>query len=258
MTIAAVLSGDLAAFCHYGDNAALLAALPAESVDLIHTDPPYGTASESAAAIRGDQIVAFNHDWDKEFPTDWIAPAVRALKRGGSAFVWCDLTAVSDVRRALVAGGLLPRHVLIWDKPAAPNPRKNFMHSAEACVFAIKAGKRHRWNAGGATPSVIRCSPAAGDEKTAHPTQKPIEIVRKLIGFCSDPGDLILDPFAGSGSTAVAAVLDGRRCLTAELSEAFAEIAIGQIEDVIAGRIRVNGDRRIRRTPESQTLLIGG
>jgi site-specific DNA-methyltransferase (adenine-specific) len=225
-----------------GDCRELLATLPADSVDCIIADPPYGDT-----ALPWDQCVA-----------GWEAACYRVLKPSGSLWCFGSLRFFME-HRADFAGWKMAQEV-VWQKHNGsgfdtdrfkrthelavqfyPNDRKwgevykcpQFVEG-EARPTATIGGRKqpkHRGDIGSAgyqytdkrmMTSVIFARSCHGH--AVHPTQKPIEILTPLIEYSCPPGGMVLDPFAGSGSTLLAAKMSGRRSIGIELNPAYCNI----------------------------------
>ena len=216
-----------------GNNLELLATLPDNSLDAIVTDPEYGTASKTKVQKRGNKLVEFNISWDGSFPTAWIALATKKLKPGGSLISFTDNKRVETLWNALKANGLNPLQNLYWYKTnPPPQPRKNFQSAIETAVFARKPGKIIYWGGGGATPNVFQYPIVTGPERTAHPTQKPVPVMRWLISLVCPVGGVVCDPFAGSGTTCEAAWLRGRNYIGMEFDPEYHAIATARLANV--------------------------
>lgn len=144
---------------------------------------------------------------------------------------FCQIEGAPRWRAAYEAAGLNYRRTCLWVKPdgmpqySGDRPGMGY----EAFVACHRPG-RSQWNGGGRHGVFTYCKNENGGRSNDHPTQKPIALMRELVALFTDPGDTILDPFAGSGSTAVAAFQLGRRCTAIELSEAYCEIAARRLE----------------------------
>lgn len=211
----------------------VLRTLPDCSVDAIITDPPYGTASPSKVQKCGEELTSFNLEWDATLPVDWLGDAARLLVPGGSLMVFTDNNQVTDLWRALEAVGLNPLQTVTWVKSnPPPQPRKNFCSGIETAIFARKPGKVHRWNGGGATVNFFECPIVSANR--LHPTQKPEQLMSWLVSLVSDPGDTILDPFSGSGTTGAVAIQLGRDFIGIEKDATFAALARDRLAAVAA------------------------
>jgi site-specific DNA-methyltransferase (adenine-specific) len=235
-----------------GDCLEALRELPDACVDAVVTDPPYS----SGGFTRGDrqQGVAAKYQQagtERQYPpfsgdnrdsrswafwcTLWLSECRRVTKPGGYCLLftdWRQLPATTDVFQA---GEWQWRGIVSWDKGRGSRaPHKGYFR--HQCEYAV-------WGTNGHcdVPPVDdpRGGPWAGsftvpvrqDDKH-HLTGKPTPLMRELVKVCP-PGGLILDPFAGSGTTAVAAALEGRRCLLIEKEPAYAAIARRRVSEVL-------------------------
>lgn len=213
--------------CILGDCIEVMRDIPDGQVDAVLTDPPYGTASDSKVV----KLDVFSHAWDNELPTEYIEQSARVLKDGGSFVTFTDTKKVETVWDAVEAAGLKPLQLVYWVKSnPPPQPRKNFQSAVEVGIFARKPGKILHWGGGGATPNVVQTSIAMGSDRTKHPTQKHVNVMRWLVALLCPEGGIVLDPFAGSGTTGVAALLEGRRALLIEKSEEYFKIMGERLE----------------------------
>lgn len=218
-----------------GDADILGPALTPASVDAIITDPPYGTndGRGKRSAKGGDSAADFAHAWDTVLPLAWFSWAVNVVRPGGAVMVFSDAKRVGEVWEAGEAAGLKGRQLFYWQKSnCPPTPRKNFASAVEAGVFLVRPGGSNVWNGGGWCRNIIEHKLAHNEQDGQtrhHPTQKPIGVMRWLVELVTNPGDLVLDPFAGSGTTGVACVQTGRRFLGFELDQAFADRAVARL-----------------------------
>lgn len=226
---------------HLGDCIAGLATLADKSVDHVICDPPYDEHTHAAGRRGSTGVVesesskraTFNRTRDLGFAAlrpDQMADLGTQFGRVAKRWVaiFCSLEMISDWKRSVESGGLQYIRTLIWHKlgstPQFTGDRPAV--AAEAIVLAHPKGRK-RWNAGGKHgfyehPIVLN---RGAGEVRCHTTQKPLALMKDLIEDFSLPGDLILDPFAGSGTTGVAARMLGRRFVGWELSPAYYEIA---------------------------------
>lgn len=191
-----------------GDARRMLASLPDASVDLIVTDPPYHFE-------RGQN---YFRTWFPELPdSSWpaiFAEFARVLVRDAHLYVFCDERAKPVFDEAAAAAGFTRRRTLIWDKGwiglgATWRPQTEYIAFYEK---GSRAGNfRNRANLLRA-PRVVR----------GYPTEKPVAILKELIAQASTPGELVLDPFCGSGNVGVAARELRRRALLCDVTPEFA------------------------------------
>lgn len=231
------------------------------AADVVITDPPYGDAthrgvprrsSRTARAAGGREVVGRGDEaWavrsELSFPpvdAAAIAPHLVELSRRW-VVAFCELEQLGDYRRgagpAWVRGGVAMRRTpapqLTGDRPAVPADGVAIMH---------RPGGRKRWNAGGQSASwSLATAGYTGDvSPRLHETPKPVGIMRQLVEAFSEPGELVVDPYAGSGTTLVAAVLSGRRALGVEVQPHYAELAAARLAEVEAKGMDVRGDTR--------------
>lgn len=209
-----------------GDAIDLIAAVPTASVDCIITDPPYGLGLEKGRyAARDRTDTGFTDDDSILGVLDILAPELRrVLKPSGhlyaffGASVWSDTICIYQN-----AGFQVSPIVCIWYKLGPATGAGDWDHSFapawEPFLFCTERTRRLAYK----HKNVFEAEAPSGTERV-HPTQKPLVLLEELIKLSTDPGDLILDPFAGAGSTLVAAKAQGRRYLGFELNDRYVEI----------------------------------
>ena len=221
-----------------GDCREILAAMPAESVDLIFADPPYFLSNGGITCHAGKMVSVNKGEWDKsqgaeanhEFNREWLAACQRVLKPNGSIWVSGTSHVIHSVGFAMQQLDFKLLNDVSWVKP---NPPPNlscryFTHATETIIWAAKNKKsRHTFNyklmreanAGKQMKSVWTIPPPESWEKRAgkHPAQKPVALIERILLASSNEGDLILDPFAGSGTTSIAAFRLSRQIISIEM-----------------------------------------
>lgn len=218
--------------CQLGDNRTLLKELPDNSVDLILTDPPYNLGTYSTGNIELDWRSQFNNDiasWDRgQFdPADYEDEFTRVLKPTGNIMAFTSYNLVGRWHEVYD-----PRfdtfQIAVWHKTNPPPKfrRAGFLNSCELLVCLWNKG--HTWNFSNQRDmhnffeSPI-CSGRERIQHPKHPTQKPISVLKHFMAIASNPGDLVLDPFAGVMSTGVAALQLGRRFIGYEVDKTYFE-----------------------------------
>lgn len=233
----AVLSGERQWVVLHADNAEMLPLLPDKSVAHVITDPPYSTAVHSkqwvSAALTADGAprVSSKHrgiDFDALTGEQmaFVAGRAHALASRWS-LIFSDIESVSLWRGELEAAGLDYVRTCIWDKVDS-SPQFTGDRPASACegiVLAHQPGRK-RWNGGGRRN--VFSVPVNGSERgdKPHPTTKPLALMLELVELFTDPGEVVLDPFAGSSTTGVACLRLGRRFIGIERSEQYARVAV--------------------------------
>jgi len=244
-----------------GDCIASLEKLPPESVDVIFADPPYNLQLESAL-IRPDHslVDAVDDDWDKftsfaeydAFTRAWLNACQRVMKKNATLWVIGSYHNIFRVGTALQDLGFWILNDVVWRKSnPMPNFRgRRFTNAHETMIWASKnsAAKGYTFhyealkasNEDAQMRSDWLFPLCTGEErlkdgggKKVHPTQKPEALLGRIMLACSNPGDVILDPFFGSGTTGAVAKKLGRHFIGLEREEVYAEAARRRIEAVI-------------------------
>jgi DNA modification methylase len=236
-----------------GDAIELMASLPDECADLIIADPPYSL--EKDKEFGAGAFFASRQDW-LDWCKLWLTQSQRLLKPSGNLFVYAIHHNACFLQVQMYQMGLQYRRQIIWTyengwskyrrAPACHyEPILWFAKSPDSTFHVIREPYksterlRHAISKNGKvwTPhpdgkqggDVWRFPTLAGrrfaDERTEHPTQKPLPLSRRLVGHFSNPGDLVVVPFVGSGSECVAAVELGRRFVGAEINPRYVDIA---------------------------------
>lgn len=223
-TPADVIAGRAAWCVVHGDNAEVLPTLGDRSVAHVITDPPYEAAAHFKQAPRPRAGEKFLRAQDGLLAGELSFAPISDAERTAVAAqfarltdrwlaVFCQVEATMKWQDALVAGGALPRRIGVWIKPdgmpqfSGDRPGMGY----ESIVFAHRKG-RSRWNGGGRVGVFTHNkNDAAG--RSGHETQKPLPLMLELVDLFTDPGEVVLDPFAGSGTTGAACIRLGRRSI---------------------------------------------
>jgi site-specific DNA-methyltransferase (adenine-specific) len=237
-TIADVLAGR-AQWCVIGGDCR---AVPWPVVDHVITDPPYEAQAHTLQRRVARDVAPANAPPTSEIDSrgrkmeveplsfapiseelrGWAGlEMARVAKRWIVAF--CQVEAAVKWSEALAAGGATTKRIGVWVKPdgmpqfSGDRPGMGY----ESMVFAHRKG-RSRWNGGGRVGVFIHNK---HDERAGHETQKPLPLMLELVELFTDPGELVLDPFCGSGTTGVACLRLGRRFIGIERDAKYAAIA---------------------------------
>ena len=202
-------------------------------VDLVLTDPPYGVGYQSTLARRGRRKKAIANDAVGEFDA-FLAralPAIKSVMKRGSVLYWFAGGGGSEpvLAKALLAISehLDLQNVLVWDK-IDPGLGWRWRRSWEAIVEA-SYGQPKVWHGGTDRRNVLRF-PKAIPQADDHPTPKPVPLLEEIMRAAAPAQGRVLDPFAGSGSTLIAAERTGRTCLAVELECRYADIVVARWE----------------------------
>jgi len=243
---------------NHGDCLEGLRTLADKSVDVTITDPPYEAEVHGAGRrVRDPGGAKGASKYRKCVDAPLPFAAISEGLRGGVALeiarvtkrwtlVFCQVEASQRWAQALIAGGLDYVRTMVWIKPdGQPQFTGDRPGIGYESIVVAHAKGRKRWNGGGRLGVLEFCKNVT-HEKSPHPTTKPLPLMRELVSLFTDTGELVLDPFAGSGSTLVACKQLGRRAIGWELDRNYFEIA----------QRRINGDEAKPR-PE-QPSLFGG
>lgn len=224
----------------HGDALRLIAEIPDASIDAVITDPPYS----SGGMFRGDRAAKTStkyvltgqvQEWP-EFSGDtrdqrgylmwcalWLSECRRVTKPGAPVVLFTDWRQLPTTTDALQAGGFIWRGIASWDKTEAARPSMGaYRNQCEYLVWGTNGPSNTSMDVG-CLPGAWRVPVEKGDEKQ-HMTGKPLDLMRQVVLICP-PGGTILDPFAGSGTTIVAAREEGRSAIGFEITPAYAAIA---------------------------------
>jgi len=190
--------------------------LPENCVDAIVTDIPYGEVNRKSNGLRClDKGLA---DIETVSSLDMSIEFCRISR--GSIYVFCGAKHINEIREIFICNELSTRFI-VWEKtnPSPMNGEHIWLSSIEWCVFGKKQGATYN----GFCRSVVLRHPSG--KSNIHKTEKPISLMKDLIVTSTNKDDIILDPFAGSGTTLVAAKELGRQFLGFEIEPKYVEIA---------------------------------
>ena len=242
----------------FGDVFDALKGVKDASVDLLIVDPPYNLFKD----FGGEKFKKLDNSEYAEYTEEWISAVLPKLKKTASVYVCCDWES------ALVIGTVMKKYFTLrnritWEREKGRGAKRNWKNSMEDIFFATvgsdyifnldavkirrkvvapykENGKPKDWTETKDGKFRDTCPSNFWDdisvpywsmaENTAHPTQKPEKLIAKLILASSDEGDLVLDPFAGSGTTAVVAKKLGRRFVAIEQNPTYCAWAEYRLE----------------------------
>jgi site-specific DNA-methyltransferase (adenine-specific) len=234
----------------HGDCLEVLKKIRKESVTAIFADPPYNLSNGGITCKAGKMVSVNKGDWDKskgleedfQFTYEWIKLCRDILKPNGTIWISGTMHNIYQVGFALQSLGFQVINEIIWYKPNAPPNLacKCFAHSHETIIWARKTKgtknvfhyhKMKEWDdrfapQGKQMRSLWAISLTPPNEKRygKHPTQKPVELLKRIIESSSNEGDWILDPFNGSGTTGVVAKQLGRKYIGIDMSEEYLDL----------------------------------
>ncbi len=233
----------------------ILPSLDKESVDLIFADPPYRLSNGGITCKAGKMALVDKGEWDKsqgfdedfKFTYQWLKQCRDVLKSDGCIWVSGSPHNIFQVGYALQALGFHIMNEITWYKPNAPPnlSGRYFAHAHESLIWAKKSKEaKHIFNYQLMKEWEDRISPAGKQMRSIwsipltsleekrhgrHPTQKPLELMKRIILSSSQEGDVVLDPFTGSGTTGVIARQFNRKFTGIEIEKEFCDLAIKRI-----------------------------
>ena len=236
----------------------LIEKYPLGKFDMVFADPPYFLSNGGISCHAGKMVKVDKGDWDKsqgaelnhEFNFSWLSRCQKLLKPHGTIWVSGTHHVVHSIGYAMQQLNMKILNDISWEKP---NPPPNlscryFTHSTETIIWAAKNEKtKHifnyqtmrKTNGGKQMKTVWNIKPPHKNEKQfgKHPTQKPLQLLERIILASTNPQNLIFDPFSGSSTTGVAAVRQGRRFVGCELEDDFIDISKNRLNAVVSENI---------------------
>ena len=213
--------------------------IPDNSIDLVVTDPPYNTgmqANNAKARLSHFFNDKFPPEIYKKLAEDVCKELFRVLKQDKGIYIYMNWKSLSVWIENLEKAGFKVKNVIIWDKVVHGLNYQNYAYTYEMIIFATKGtffphnkkdgNKFYRdiWH-------IKRNLDNESEKIEHHETQKAIEVVKLPLKHASKPGDIILDPFMGSGTTAVACLMLNRHFIGFELEKKYCDIANMRIKE---------------------------
>lgn len=253
-------------FCLYqGDCLDVMKKLPDNYVDVVFADPPYMLSNDGFSCHAGRMVTVNKGKWDKSsgfdgdtaFHESWIAECRRILKPQGTIWISGTYHSIYQCGYILQKQGYHILNDIAWFKPnASPNLScRFFTASHETLIWARKDKKaKHLFNydlmkegdwqedfikkQGLQMRSVWSIYPPKKYEKTfgKHPTQKPLELLKRIVLASTTKDSIVLDPFNGSGTTGLAATYFGRKYIGIEYDPQYLDLSIKRYEEMMSGK----------------------
>lgn len=261
---------------YHGDTVEILESLN-RKVDMIFADPPYFLSKGFTMRAKGRVKCFDKGNWDKvrpleeinQFNMSWLSKCRNILKDNGTIWVSGTYHNISSVSNCLMELGYKILNIIVWNKPDAPLTLSDshFNFSAEYIVWARKyKDKRHFYNIelmkyinGGKRMSDVWNLPTTGLwEKTCgkHPTQKPLRLMYRIIMSSTQSGETILDPFAGSCTTGIAANLLGRTFIGIDQDARFLDLGIKRKTEISDVETANKIFRKMTENPSDVMVIV--
>ena len=220
-----------------------------DSVDLVLTDPPYNLGlfmknrATNLKAMRENYFGAAGWDnlkfeeWEKDMD-NLFSELSRVVKTKGSVIMFMAIIKVETIIKIGERHGFYYKTTGIWHKknPMPRNMNLHFINSTESWIyFTYKAHTGTYNNEGKAIHDFFETSVTPAGEKAfgKHPTQKPVELLNHFVRLLSNEGDVVFDPFCGSGSTGVSAIQQGRFFVGSEINEEYCKLTESRLNQVV-------------------------
>jgi site-specific DNA-methyltransferase (adenine-specific) len=245
-----------------GDCIEVMGDMESGSFELIFADPPYHLSNGGFSVQSGKQVSVDKGQWDRsagtsadfDFHQTWIRECLRLLTANGSLVISGTYHSIYSCGTILQQEGARIINELVWFKPngAPALGGRNFTASHETLIWASKSPKsKHTFNyqesktfdhqgdalknPGKQMRSVWSIPAVSKSEKKhgGHPTQKPIRLLERIVSLCSNPGDRVLDPFCGSGTTGVAALHFGRNFVGMEQDSTYIDLSTTRMAEIL-------------------------
>ena len=221
--------------CDYKD---LLVELKEQNitVDAVITDPPYGVSRKHQLGFSNMGRAGMDYgEWDYDFDQkEWIRLTAPLIKLGGTIIVFNDWKNFSYIVEALDEQGFSMKDVIRWVKPN-PMPRntdRRYVGDFEMAIWAVKDGGKWTFNKpeGSAYLRPIYKCPSVPKSKRIHTTQKPLKLIEDILKVHTNEGDVVLDLFTGSGTTAEACLKNNRNFIGSEIDRTYFEKAMERLQ----------------------------
>lgn len=248
-----------------------------EQVDMIFADPPYFLSNQKKTTAFGKQKIRDKGEWDRVLPWEeinafnkgWLTKCRRLLKEDGTIWVCGTYHNIFSVEQCLIELGFKILNIVVWQKldppPTPYGGRLNF--SAEYIVWARKNGNiphcfnyelLKRYNGGVEMPDVWKFARPGFWERSCgkHPTQKPLRLLYRILQTCTKEGFTVLDPFAGSCTTGIAANLMGRKFIGIDMNKEYLDYGIRRKLEILDP---VKADKilsKMAENPEEVTVMV--
>lgn len=205
----------------------------------IITDPPYNISHENNFNTLKcpRQGVDFG-EWDKNFDLfSWIPKYEKILDKNGSIIIFCSYRYMSFIIKTMEESNLEVKDILVWRKsnPMPRNIERRYVQDMEFAIWGVKKGAKWIFNKDKNKPymrSLFETSTVSGNERTNHPTQKSLQLMKDIINIHTNKDDVVIDPFMGSGTTGVACLNLNRKFIGIELDKKYFNLSVERLNKI--------------------------
>lgn len=261
---------------YLGDTNRVLSEIK-DKVDVVFADPPYFLSSQKQIIQNGKIKICDKGEWDRvttldkinDFNRSWLSKCRDVLKDNGTIWVCGTYHNIYSVEQCLIELGFQILNIVVWQKSDPPptpyGGRLNF--SAEYIVWARKNPKAihcfhydklKQMNGGKEMPDVWKMPSPGNWERSygKHPTQKPLRLLYRVLQVCTDEGFTILDPFAGSCTSGIAAKLTGRKFIGIEINPEYLDYGIRRWTECENPNKANSLKKKIAENPEEVMVIV--
>lgn len=215
--------------------------IPDNSVDLVIIDPPYDINTRKnrigynriAKSILKVENNLLNHNLTESYDFSLLDELIRIMKKV-NIYIWCSKNQIEDYLKYFVDKHKCRYEILIWNKTnAMPLYSNKYINDKEYCLYFRKESKCNPTTYDDAR--TIYTSPSNARDRVLyqHPTIKPVDFIRRMIRNSSNENDIVLDCFMGSGTTAVASIMENRKYIGFEINKRYYDISNARIEKIL-------------------------
>lgn len=246
---------------HFTDCISGMKELPKSCIDLVIADPPFGIEFNGRSSVynRDNSLVIPGYEEIQgsynEFTARWLAELPRIMKKEASAYIFSGWTNLEAILTAARNSGLTTLNHLIWHYPFGVYTKKRFVTSHYHIILLVKNPKNYFFNKIENYPEdvwIVKRRYRTG--LTKNSTKLPLDVVTRCMDFSSKPGDIILDPFMGNGTTAVAARSTFRHFVGFEINTKLKRHISKEIESVVPGQSYLSYNERLPTIEELAEL----
>lgn len=219
---------------------AMKKCLDDESIDMIIADPPYVISRPSQLGTMPDrksqELALSSAIGIRILIIKMVKSSGKSFEKGGSLIVFNDVKKISIIIKQAEAAGLVYKDTIIWHKtnPMPRNIKRRYVSDIEVAIWFVKPGKKWTFNCINSPymSCIKKCSvESGGGFKRIHPTQKPLKLITSFILTHTEENDIVLDPFMGSGTTALACLENRRRYVGFEIDKEYYESSLIRIKE---------------------------
>ena len=244
------------------DESLVAQLFESDRAHMLHTDPPYNVAYNAADRPTGKTVGSsrpivndkMSDDEYRAFTEFWLSLAKERMIPGSGFYIWNGFANFGFMAEMLARLKLKPRHVITWAKESFSPGFGDFNEQTEFCLYGRKSGGRRRWY-GPKNESTLWSISRDRTVFYRHPTQKALALAERAIRNSSQRGEIVYDPFLGSGTTLIAAARMGRRCLGIEIEPHYCDVIVRRFITT-AGRSAVSKEVLDRWGPTTAAEVI--